>query len=168
MACDHRAGLRQASSSNRALRSGARPRGSSQRLRKVLDDVVRMLQPDGHAKQVLRRARLGAFYGMAMLDERFRSAETRCARDDREPVRKSDRRVTAAANLERQYRARARHLTASDLVSRVRREPGIVHSLDALVVREKLGDATRVASLRAYAPGQRSNTAQREPALEGR
>src|SRR5207253_5894938 len=87
---------------------------------------------------------------------------------DREPVRKSDRRVAAAANLERQHRARARHLTASDLMSRVRREPGIVHSLDALVVREKLGDATRVASLRAYAPGQRSNTAQREPALEGR
>src|SRR5204863_3549961 len=142
--------------------------GSSQRLREILDEIVRVLEPDGHAEQVLGRSRLGPFDGMTMLDERLRSSETRGARNDLQPVSERNRRISAAAHLERQHRAGARHLTARDFVSGMRRKTWIVHLLDALVPREKIGDASSVQGLRAHAPWERADTAQREPALERR
>ena len=85
--------------------SGALPegpcRGSSpgllQRLPKVLNQVLVVLEPRGDAQQVLGRLRERAFDGRAMLDERLGAAEARRARQQFQTVREERERRGARA-----------------------------------------------------------------------
>src|SRR5687768_6660584 len=101
--------------------------------------IVRMLQTDGYAQQILRTVRMPALDRRAMFDERFRAAERRRVR--RQPQRTGERecRVATPVRAETQHRAEVAHLPRGDRMTRMRRQAGPVHLGDAGVRREELG-----------------------------
>ena len=59
----------------------------------VLDQVLRILEPYGHAQKVARRDRRGALDGCAVLDERLGTAEARRTGEELEAVGEIERRL---------------------------------------------------------------------------
>src|SRR5437016_3786471 len=118
-----------------------RKRGQSvQRLGEVLDEVVRMLEPDREADEVFGRARARPFARRAMLDEALDSAERGRADEELRLRDGGDGALAPAVRLERQHPSEARHLAARDLVSRMRFEPGVVHGAHGALPLEEARD----------------------------
>src|SRR5438034_9903677 len=103
-----------------------------------------------------------------MLDEAVGAAEARRAGEDTQLGGDGHRVVTPSAHLEREHPRAAAHLLSRERMCGMTREPRIVHGLDTPVAFEECRQGHRVARMRAYAPRQRLDAAQHEPAIEWR
>src|SRR5581483_4812052 len=114
-------------------RRGAREPSSRdlERLAEVFHQVVRVLEADAQADQVVLDADLEPLLGRELEE-----AHERGLLDER-----LDPQV--ALHLEAHDAAEAAHLAARDLVAGMGRQPGVVHALDARVRRQHLGDPLR-------------------------
>src|SRR2546421_2229182 len=98
-----------------------------------------MLEADRQPQEILRSTGARALDRRAMLDEALRPPEARRPREDAELRRDFHRARPVAANLHREHPAERRHLTARDVVGRMRREPRVMDRLDAWVAVQERG-----------------------------
>src|SRR5262252_9645162 len=103
---------------------------SAERLAEVVEQIVRVLETDGDAQEVLGRRRAGTLARGPVLDQALGPAEARRVDEDLQTRGGPQSRVAAAAHAEGQHAAEGGHLARRDGMARMRREPGIVHGLD--------------------------------------
>src|SRR5687767_1691243 len=96
-----------------------------------------MLEADGQADEILRRARLRALARCPMLDQAFDAAERGGAREEPDLADGLQSRLAAAAQLKRKDAAEGRHLPLRDLMPRVRRQTRIVDRRNPRKIRER-------------------------------
>src|SRR5882762_934407 len=95
----------------------------AERLSKIRDEIVRVLEADGEPKQAFRRPRGGALHGGAVLHEALGPAQTRSAGEEPQARRDVECPSAAPGHDERQHPAGGRHLSLRDGVARVRAKP---------------------------------------------
>src|SRR5439155_9390012 len=100
--------------------------------------------------------------------EALRAAEARRAGDDAQPRRQLQGFGASATHLKREHSAEAAHLSAGNVMTRMRGQPGIVHRFYVLMGGETLRERQSVRGVRPHPPRERAHAAHREPALERR
>src|SRR5258708_3479809 len=111
----------------RAKRLRTRDSGSRERLPQILDQIIRVLEADGGAEEVLRGLRCRTLAGGSMLDQAFDTAEGGGPLEKLRAGRDGKGLFASAEDPERQHAAEVRHLSRRHIVPGMRFETGIVH-----------------------------------------
>src|SRR5262249_18072954 len=116
-------------------------RRKSERLLQIRNQIIRMFQANGEPQKVFRAASVGAFSRGAMFDQAMRSAQNGGVAEELERSSELKGFSAAAFYLDGHHAAEAGHLPASDFVSGVRGQAGIVNCFKPGLPREKFSDA---------------------------
>src|SRR6185312_2505739 len=147
-----------------------------QRRRKILDQIIGMLEPGGEADKAFADAELGARLrrqplmrrGRGMGDEALGVAEIVGDARDPQRVEAAERGLLAALDLEADQRRAGAHLLLHQLSLRVIGAAGIDQPRNLRVRRERVGDLARRFGLRAHAYAQCLQALEQGPGVEWR
>src|SRR5262245_56586271 len=141
---------------------------SAKRLLEIGDEIVRIFQADGHAKQIIGNVISRMHHRGGMLDEAFRTAKAAGVDEEANSGRGVDRTRPASPDAKRQHSAKIAHLRGSNRVAGVRWQAW-VQDLDHLrMTLEGVGDGKRVRRMDSHARAEGSKPTVDEPRAERR
>ena len=141
---------------------------SSQRLLEIGDEILRALQADRHAKEIIGNTVRGMHDRSRVLNQAFRAAEAAGVDKETDPRCRVDRPRSTSFDAKREHSAKIPHLLCRNRVSRVRCHAGVKHAGDLRMIFQRARDTQCVRGMGAHSRAKRSDAAVYEPARERR